>query len=288
MTEYMLNVSNLNKCYKKFKLQNVNLQLQKGEIMWFIGPNGAGKSTTIKSIMNIIPFDDGIITVDGKNLNENEIEIKQNIGYVGEHLDFYEKVKLKKIYKFTRKCYINWDVDLFASLVKRFDLDLEKKMNELSKGMTVKFSLAMALAHHPKLLILDEPTSGLDPVIRNDLLDILKETVKKDNSAVLFSSHITEDIAKIADTVAFIHNGEIKLISNKYSILEHYLKINTLNSIKDIKAIQVIIESDEKAIIDISNCTATEIDMVKAKYEAKNITLDELLLSIIKTHEKVS
>lgn len=285
LKEYMLEINDLNKSYQKFKLKNINLSLKKGEIMGFIGPNGAGKSTTIKSIVNIIPFDSGKITIDGKDLSSNEIAIKHDIGYVGEHLDFYEKVKLGKIYKFTRKYYKNWDESLFADLVKRFDLDLDKKMNELSKGMIVKFSLAMALAHHPKLLILDEPTSGLDPVVRNDLLEILLETVKNEQCSVLFSSHITEDIAKIADKVAFIYDGEIRLVAEKKAILERYFWIQSAALVKDMNTVKIVMENRDGAVIDISDCTASKIKGFKENNEMKNVTLDELLRLILKVHE---
>lgn len=281
----MLEINSLNKSYPKFELKNINLAIKKGEIMGFIGPNGAGKSTTIKSIVNIIPFDRGKITIDGKDLSSNEIEIKQDIGYVGEHLDFYEKVKIRKIYKFTRKYYKNWDESLFADLVKRFGLDLDKKMNELSKGMIVKFSLAMALAHHPKLLILDEPTSGLDPVVRNDLLEMLLEIVKNERCSVLFSSHITEDIAKIADKVAFIYDGEIRLIAEKKAILERYFWIPSETFVKDMNQVRVVMKNREGAVIDISDCPPSKVKQLKENSGIKNVSLDELLRIILKVNE---
>lgn len=281
----MLEINSLNKSYPKFELKNITLSIKKGEIMGFIGPNGAGKSTTIKSIVNIIPFDRGKITIDGKDLSSNEIEIKHDIGYVGEHLDFYEKVKIRKIYKFTKKYYKNWDESLFADLVKRFGLDLDKKMNELSKGMIVKFSLAMALAHHPKLLILDEPTSGLDPVVRNDLLEMLLETVKNERCSVLFSSHITEDIAKIADKVAFISDGEIRLIAEKKAILERYFWIPSETFVKDMNPVKVVMKNREGAVIDISDCPPSKIKELKENGGIKNVCLDELLRIILKVNE---
>ena len=208
MIKNVLEINNLSKKYEKFELKNINLKIPEGSILGLIGQNGAGKSTIIKSIMNIIPYDSGSIKINGNNVNiKNEISIKEEIGYVGEHLDFYPDVKLRQIYKFTCKFYRNWDESLFNRLIEIFNIDIDKKIKELSKGMVVKFSLAMALSHRPKFLLLDEPTSGLDPVIRSELLDILSEEVKSRKCSILFSSHITEDIIKIADTVAFIDNG---------------------------------------------------------------------------------
>lgn len=276
LKNYILEIKNLNKSYEKFQLKNVNLSLERGKIMGFIGPNGAGKSTTIKSIMNIIPYDSGTIIIDQKNMKDNEIELKQHIGYVGEHLDFYEKIRLNKIYKFTRKFFINWDEDLFRVIINRFDIDLNKKMKDLSKGMVVKFSLAMALAHHPKLFILDEPTSGLDPIFRHNLLETLSQTVKEKHSSVLFSSHITEDIVKIADKVAFIYDGEIKLIENMKIILEEYVMIDLPDLPDNIDSNKIILRNKDKAIINRN--ILESIDNKELNY--KKVSLDELLLFI--------
>lgn len=277
MEDYILEVKDLNKSYKKFQLKNINLLLERGKIMGFIGPNGSGKSTTIKSIMNIISYDSGTIMIDKKNMKDYEIELKQLIGYVGEHLDFYEKVKLDKIYKFTRKFYVNWDENLFKALIKRFDIDLDKKMKDLSKGMVVKFSLAMALAHHPKLFILDEPTSGLDPVVRHVLLEILSKTVRDEHASILFSSHITEDIVKIADEVVFIYDGEIKLVENKTTILEDYLMVSPIDLLDNIDAGKIILRGKKKAIINKRIWEPTHNE----KWNYEGVSLDELLLFII-------
>lgn len=277
MEDYILEVKDLNKSYKKFQLKNINLLLERGKIMGFIGPNGSGKSTTIKSIMNIISYDSGTIMIDKKNMKDYEIELKQLIGYVGEHLDFYEKVKLDKIYKFTRRFYVNWDENLFKALIKRFDIDLDKKMKDLSKGMVVKFSLAMALAHHPKLFILDEPTSGLDPVVRHVLLEILSKTVRDEHASILFSSHITEDIVKIADEVVFIYDGEIKLVENKTTILEDYLMVSPIDLLDNIDAGKIILRGKKKAIINKRIWEPTHNE----KWNYEGVSLDELLLFII-------
>lgn len=209
-------------------------------------------------------------------MKDNEIELKQHIGYVGEHLDFYEKIRLNKIYKFTRKFFINWDEDLFKVIINRFDIDLNKKMKDLSKGMVVKFSLAMALAHHPKLFILDEPTSGLDPIFRHNLLETLSQTVKEKHSSVLFSSHITEDIVKIADKVAFIYDGEIKLIENMKIILEEYVMIDLPDLPDNIDSNKIILRNKDKAIINRN--ILESIDNKELNY--KKVSLDELLLFI--------
>lgn len=207
MSNVILEIKDLCKQYPEFELQNFNLNLYEGEIVGFIGPNGSGKSTTIKAILNLVRPDQGQLLYYGKSIKEDEQRIKREIGYVGEHLNYYEKTTLQKIYQFTKCFYKAWDDDLFKELLHRFNLSLSKKIAECSKGMLVKFSIALSLAHHPKLLILDEPTSGLDPLVRNDVLNILKEISQRDQTTVFFSSHITEDIEKIADRVVTIYNG---------------------------------------------------------------------------------
>ena len=230
----ILEVRNLKKEYNKFILNDISFDVQKGEIVGIIGPNGSGKSTTMKSIMGIIPRDGGEIIVDGEKIAFEDYKYRERIGYVGEELDFYEKILMKKIYRFVSKCYSNWDDGVFHDLIKRFELSLDKKICECSKGMKLKFSLVLALSINPEILILDEPTSGLDPIIRLELLDILKSSAKEKDVAVLFSSHITEDLDKIADKFIFIYNGQIlkKLTRNEYLcestpldiLLEKYIK----------------------------------------------------------------
>lgn len=234
LVKNILEVHNLKKEYNKFMLKNISFNVKQGEIVGIIGPNGSGKSTTMKSIMGIIPRDGGEIIIDGEKIAFDDYKYRDRIGYVGEELDFYEKIPLKKIYRFVSKCYSNWDGVVFHDLIKRFELSLDKKICECSKGMKLKFSLALALSINPKILILDEPTSGLDPLIRIELLDILNVAAKENGVAVFFSSHITEDLDKIADKFIFIYNGQIlkELNRNEYMcestpldiLLEKYIK----------------------------------------------------------------
>ena len=219
----ILEIKKLKKVYKNFTLDNISFDVKAGEIVGFIGPNGAGKSTTMQILMGIREKDDGTIIFDGNEVFEDKPEYKQKIGYVGESLDFYEKVKLRKIYKFVRNLYPDWNDELFHELIRKFDLSLEKKNRENSKGMKVKFCLALALASNPKLLILDEPTSGLDPIIRIEVLNILESLSTQKGTTILFSSHITEDLEKLADRFIFIYKG--KLI--RQLTREEAVKLNT-------------------------------------------------------------
>ncbi|WP_226577515.1 ABC transporter ATP-binding protein [Halobacillus litoralis] len=225
-----LDVKNLNKKYEQFQLKNVSFQLKKGYIMGFIGANGAGKTTTIKSILNMTQIDSGEISTLGKNFIEHELDMKQVIGYAFGGANYYTRSKVKKVTNVIKKFYHNWDEAVYSSYLKRFDLDENKKIAELSEGMKVKYNLALALSHGSKLLILDEPTSGLDPVARDNLLDLFQELVEEGEISILFSTHITSDLEKCADYITYIHNGEIINSSEKEEFINAYRLLNGDNS----------------------------------------------------------
>ncbi|MBR2565154.1 MAG: ABC transporter ATP-binding protein [Paenibacillus sp.] len=221
-----LDIRNLNKKYNNFQLKDVSFQLEKGYIMGFIGANGAGKTTTIKSIMNMIQVDSGEVCIFGKNIVEHEIELKQEIGCAFGDIDFYTRSKIKTLTNITRKFYNNWNDETYYKYLKVFKLDEHKKIAELSTGMKVKYSLALALSHGAKLLVLDEPTSGLDPVSRDELLDIFQELIVGGEISILFSTHITSDLEKCADFITFIDQGQIIASSEKHDFMESYRLIS--------------------------------------------------------------
>ena len=232
-----LEVKGLTKQYNGFHLKDVSFQLEKGYIMGFIGANGAGKTTTIKLILNLVHIDGGEVTILGKNFIENEIDLKQEIGYAFEGIHYYSRSKIKKVTNVIKKFYKNWDEETYYNYLKRFKLDENKKIVELSAGMKVKYNLAIALSHGAKLLILDEPTSGLDPVSRDDLLDIFQELVAGGEISILFSTHITTDLEKCADYITFINNGHIVNSSEKEEFTNAYRLLHgeksQLDSVKD-------------------------------------------------------
>jgi ABC-2 type transport system ATP-binding protein len=221
-----LDIKNLNKKYGNFQLKDVSFQLEKGYIMGFIGVNGAGKTTTIKSILNMIQIDSGEISVLGKSFIEHEIELKQEIGYTFGGIDYYTRSKVKTLTSVIKRFYTNWNEETYHNYLRRFKMDENKKIIELSAGMKVKYSLALALSYGAKLLILDEPTSGLDPVARDNLLDLFQELVEEGEISILFSTHITTDLEKCADYITFIDNGQIVNSSEKEEFVNSYRLLN--------------------------------------------------------------
>lgn len=230
----ILKVDKVRKTYPSFTLKDVSFEVKPGEIMGFIGRNGAGKTTTLKSIMNLVHYESGEITAFDLDMRENELENKQRIGFALSELNYYPNKTIRQLMKVTKKFFKNFDDNKFNEACRLFNLNIDKKLEELSSGMKVKYSVAIALSHNAELLILDEPTSGLDPVSRDEILDIFREIVKKDNRAILFSTHITSDLDKCATNITYIHDGEIIYTGTKKDFINSYLFIKDKTKNKDV------------------------------------------------------
>lgn len=221
----ILEVRDLNKSYDTFSLKDVSFEIPQGYIMGFIGPNGAGKTTTIKSILNMIHYQSGEVKLLGMDSKDKAALINEQIGVVVDSPLYVEDWTMSDVELAVSPFYRHWDSEKYAELLKRFGIEKKKKVKELSRGMKVKIQIAVALSHEAKLLILDEPTSGLDPVARDELCDILADFVIDENKSVLFSTHITADLEKIADYITFILNGRIVFSGSKENLLEKYVLV---------------------------------------------------------------
>jgi ABC-2 type transport system ATP-binding protein len=205
----ILQIVNLTKKYKDFKIDNISFELEKGCIMGFIGQNGAGKTSTIKLILNAIGRSSGEISVLGKDNITDEVFVKSKIGYVPDEDYFIITSTLNGHANALKLFYETWSDEIFQKYIELWELPIDKKLQEFSKGMKTKAMLALALSHQPELLILDEPTAGLDPVARIEVLDILREFVADGQKSVLFSTHITSDLDKVADFITIINRGKV-------------------------------------------------------------------------------
>ncbi|MCR4767351.1 MAG: ABC transporter ATP-binding protein [Saccharofermentans sp.] len=221
----MIEVRNLNKSYKRFKLENASFVLRPGKVTGLIGANGAGKSTILRSLIGLVKKDSGEILVDGNKVNDLGEKLK--VGYVCQDLKIYAGQKMSDVAGFVKDIYKDsWDNDLYEHYLKDvFGFDYDLKIKELSTGMRVKFFIALELAKKPECLLLDEVTSGLDPMVRDDVLDILLQITRDDNIPVFMSSHITEDLEKIADYIVYIDSGHILLEDTVENIRKNYYKI---------------------------------------------------------------
>lgn len=221
-SKYALEIEDISKTYKQFKLDHVSIRVPRGCIMGFVGENGAGKSTTIKLILDLIKKESGSIRVLGKDHKELSRSDYEKIGVVMDECCFPENLTIKDIEKVFTSLYHAWDHDKFKSLLKKFDLPLNKAVKEFSKGMKMKLSIAGALSHGAELLIMDEATSGLDPLVRDEILDVFLTFIEDENCSIFMSSHILSDLEKASDYICLIHKGRIMFTESKDELLEKY------------------------------------------------------------------
>lgn len=217
-----LEVKDIFKTYENFSLENISFSLPMGYIMGLIGPNGAGKTTTIKLMLNMLKKSSGSIKILGLDSVSDQMKIKEDIGAVFDANYFVQDWTINEVEKAIGTFYKNWDSNKYSSMIKRFGLDRNKKVKDLSRGMQMKLMISCAFSHDAKLLILDEPTSGLDPVARDELLDILLDFISDGQRSVLFSTHITSDLDKIADYITFINNGRLLYTGTKDEFIDSF------------------------------------------------------------------
>ncbi|HZM74742.1 MAG TPA: ABC transporter ATP-binding protein [Candidatus Limnocylindrales bacterium] len=221
-----LRVMGLCKSYPGFALTEVSFSLPEGYIMGFVGRNGAGKTTTIKCVLDMLARDGGHIEVLGHDAIDDQVTVKQDLGVVFDQPFYPPEWKVAQVGQALRPFYARWDEALFHRHIDRFGLPAGKRVRELSRGMGMKLMLAAALSHHARLLILDEPTSGLDPVARDDVLDVLADLISGGGVSVLFSTHITADLERIADYITFIDAGRVVFTGAKDDLADAYRMIH--------------------------------------------------------------
>ncbi len=220
--DYILEIKGLRKEYPGFTLKDVSLGLPRGAIMGLIGPNGAGKTTTIKLILNMVQKNGGEIRAFGLDSVRDEKAVKSRIGFVLESPAFVPYLRAGEAASAWGKVYPSWDEARFRNIAREFGVPLEKRVRALSRGTRVKLAMSVALSHGAELLILDEPTMGLDPVFRRELLLRLSGLVRVEGASILFSTHITSDIERIADYISIIHRGSIVYSGEKDEIRENW------------------------------------------------------------------
>ncbi len=220
--ENILEVSGLKKSYGNFALRDVAFSLPEGCITGFIGANGAGKTTALRTLLNLTQKEAGTVRFFGMDMERSEKQIKDRLGIVLDDGCFYEELSLEEMKSIIAPAYTAWSERDFRQYLDMFSLDPRQKISTLSKGMRMKYSLALALSHGAELLIMDEPTSGLDPLIRSQLLQILTDYMNNGGKGVFFSTHITSDLDKIADVLIMIDNGRIVFQEEKDALLDAY------------------------------------------------------------------
>ena len=275
----ILEIENVRKTYPSFTLKDVSFEVKPGQIMGFIGRNGAGKTTTLKCIMNRVHYESGKILAFDKDMNENELENKQRIGFALSELNYYPNKTIRQLMNVTKRFYKKFDEEKFNEACRLFNLNIDKKLEELSSGMKVKYSVAVALSHHAELLILDEPTSGLDPVSRDEILDIFRQIVKNKDRAILFSTHITSDLDKCASDITYIHDGEIIYTGTKKDFINSYLFIKDKSFNKELLNEYIAYKEFDDRIEGLISVDKKDV-FIKNKIEPVEPDLEQIMVYV--------
>jgi ABC-2 type transport system ATP-binding protein len=266
---YVIETRKLTKYYGKSRgIIDLDLQIEPGEIFGFIGPNGAGKSTTIRTLLGLIFPSSGIGKIFGLDIVKDSKEIKKQIGFMPSEVQYYEKMDVHELLRYSANFYETDCESRIAKLAEMFDLDLDRKIIDLSRGNQKKVSILQSLIHKPGLLILDEPTSGLDPLMQATFFDILREENSK-GTTIFFSSHTLSEVQKMCRRVGIIKEGKIVAVEDIESLRKKQLR-------------KIQIEFSRPAKIDDISC----IGVIDPKAEGENLfflysgTMKDLLESL--------
>jgi ABC-2 type transport system ATP-binding protein len=221
----ILELRGVGKRYPGFALRDVSFSLPRGYVCGLIGPNGAGKTTIVKMILGLVRPESGELRVCGADPVASERAVKDRIGFVHEVPAYYDHLSVQAVAAIVRPFYSRWDQPLFEALLRDFEVPARKRFGALSRGTRTKAALALALAHHAELLVLDEPTAGLDPVFRRSLLERLAAYVEDGRASVLFSTHITGDLDRMADYITFIRDGRLVFSSTREEVSDRWFVV---------------------------------------------------------------
>ncbi len=279
----ILEVIDVTKKYENFILDNINFTCQEGSIMGLIGPNGAGKTTIINAVLDIIKLDSGNIRIFGKEHTQLTKADKENLAVVYDENSLPDHLTPEEVGKIFRELYTNWNNKDYIQYLERLEIPQKVAIRDMSKGNKVKINLAVALAHNPRLLILDEITGALDPIMRDEILRLFLEFIQDETKSILFSSHITSDLEKIADYITFINSGYLifsrvkddlicthKLVKCRASKFDELDKQGIVAYHKDMNSVEFILDSsvgrvaDQREVI-VEKPTIEEIMLILAK-----------------------
>jgi len=296
MSDLAIEMSGVAKTYPFFSLDDLQLNVPRGEIMGLIGPNGAGKSTTIRILMGLVHQDAGDVHVLGHRMPAEQIAAKWEIGFASEDMRLYESMTVAWHIGFIQSIYPTWDPTYAQLLLKRFGLQPEQKVKGLSHGQRVKTSLLLVFARKPKLLVLDEPTTGLDPVARHEILRELTDVMRDEGRTVLFSSHHTQDVEQISDRITFIDRGHIIDSMDKETYLDRWRRLRLEVPLGvELPALPGVINVRQQGRLAIATANAFRSDLANA-YERTGarvqgieaMTLEEIFVaSVERSREEV-
>ena len=283
--ENILELQQICKSFPKsdFILDKLSFSLPYGAILGFVGENGAGKTTTIGCILNTVRKDSGTVKLFGKEMRDTDTDIREKIGVVYDGDNFPGFWTAKQLSQVMEGIYTQWDNALFQKYLEDFHLPVKQKIKNYSRGMTMKLAIAVALSHHPQLLILDEATSGLDPIMRDEMLDVFLEFVQEESHSILLSSHITSDLEKVADYITFIHNGKLILTASKNDLVYHYAVMRCReNQFLALDPGDIIAYRKRDFQIDVLVDNGKEAQRKYKDAVVDHVSVDEIMLLLVK------
>lgn len=274
----VIDIQNLCKNYPTFALKEVSFSIPSGCVAGFIGLNGQGKTTTIRTMLNLAVKDKGKVFLDGFDMDHSKERqaAYQSIGVVFDEGYLYGSLTLKEMKKIVAAAYAHWDEERYRNYMTRFALNEKQKIANLSKGMRMKFALALALSHRAHLLIMDEPTSGLDPLVRNEVLNELRAFMQEDGRGILYSTHITSDLEKFADILVFINRGRIVFAEDKDAMREKFRRV---------KGARADLTDSVRALL--KNCTVNDygFEGITAHYEELAAAIPDLVMERVQIED---
>lgn len=288
-TTFAASLRGVTKKYPDFQLLPIDLQLEQGTVMGLIGPNGAGKSTIMRILMGLLRPDQGNVTVLGQPISSHQAKAKLEIGYFADDIRLYKPESIGWHMQFVRSMYPTWDDAYAQELLHRFGLVERQAIRSLSQGTRVKATLLLILARRPKFLILDEPTNGLDPVAKHEILTELMRVVEDEGRTILYSSHNTQDVEMISDSIAFIDRGRVIAMDNRDAFLDRWrrikLRVSEAWEFPDLAGGRIdtafrnmrIVSCDrfDESMIDILKVSGAEIEAVEP------MNLEEIFVSTV-------
>lgn len=283
--ENILELQQICKSFPKsnFILDKLSFSLPYGAILGFVGENGAGKTTTIGCILNTVRKDSGMVKLFGKEMRDIDTDIREKIGVVYDGDNFPGFWTAKQLSQVMEGIYTQWDNALFQKYLEDFHLPVKQKIKNYSRGMTMKLAIAVALSHHPQLLILDEATSGLDPIMRDEMLDVFLEFVQEESHSILLSSHITSDLEKVADYITFIHNGKLIMTASKNDLVYNYAVMRCKESqFRALDPGDIIAYRKRDFQIDVLVNNGKEAQRKYKGSVVDHVSVDEIMLLLVK------
>ena len=285
--ENIIEIKDVTKNYgKNIGIQNLNLKIRKGEVLGFIGPNGAGKSTTIKCIMDFVNLNSGFINVNNQLVKRNNFKLKEKIGYLPSEIHLYEDLTVWQMIEYSNKFYKNDCIKKAKELVERLEIDIKKRIDELSLGNLKKVGIVLALMHNPEIIIMDEPTSGLDPLMQEEFYKIINEE-KEAGKTIFYSTHILNEVKRICDRIAIIKDGKIIKIDNienfnNSNLVKVELESEVVNQIKEKLNLKEFQENEKELKFVCSD--VNKLIRVLSEFSINKLLINELDIEEIFIH----